>query len=89
MAASLSAPQLFLIANDLAHMQIVVSVDESDIAAIREGQPVRFTVQARPRERFTGRVEQVRLQSTTLENVVSYRVVVSRGEPGEQAPARA
>src|SRR3954470_14479786 len=76
-AASLSAPQLFLIANDLTHMQIVVSVDESDIASIREGQPVRFTVQARPNERFRGRVEQVRLQSTTQENVVSYGVVVS------------
>jgi HlyD family secretion protein len=80
-AASLSAPQLFLIANDLSRMQIVVSVDESDIASIREGQPVRFTVQARPRERFEGRVEQVRLQSTTLENVVSYGVVVSVENP--------
>jgi HlyD family secretion protein len=80
-AASLSAPQLFLIANDLSRMQIVVSVDESDIASIREGQPVRFTVQARPRERFTGRVDQVRLQSTTLENVVSYGVVVSVENP--------
>jgi HlyD family secretion protein len=80
-AASLSAPQLFLIANDLSRMQIVVSVDESDIASIREGQPARFTVQARPRERFTGRVEQVRLQSTTLENVVSYGVVVSVENP--------
>lgn len=80
-AASLAAPQLFLIANDLRHMQIVVSVDESDIASIAEGQPVRFTVQARPRERFTGRVEQVRLQSTTLENIVSYGVVVSVENP--------
>ena len=80
-AASLSAPQLFLIANDLSHMQIVVSVDESDIASIREGQPARFTVQARPRERFNGRVQQVRLQSTTLENVVSYGVVVTVDNP--------
>jgi HlyD family secretion protein len=80
-AASLAAPQLFLIANDLRRMQIVVSVDESDIASIAEGQPVRFTVQARPRERFTGRVEQVRLQSTTLENIVSYGVVVSVENP--------
>jgi HlyD family secretion protein len=80
-AASLSAPQLFLIANDLSRMQIVVSVDESDIASIREGQPARFTVQARPRERFAGRVEQVRLQSTTLENVVSYGVVVTVENP--------
>jgi HlyD family secretion protein len=80
-AASLAAPQLFLIANDLRRMQIVVSVDESDIASIAEDQPVRFTVQARPRERFTGRVEQVRLQSTTLENIVSYGVVVSVDNP--------
>jgi HlyD family secretion protein len=81
-AASLAAPQLFLIANDLTQMQIVVSVDESDIASIREGQPVRFTVQARPSERFTGRVEQVRLKSTTTENVVSYDVVVSAENKG-------
>jgi len=80
-AASLAAPQLFLIANDLSQMQIVVSVDESDIASIREGQPVRFTVQARPSERFTGKVEQVRLKSTTTENVVSYDVVVSAQNP--------
>jgi HlyD family secretion protein len=81
-AASLSTPQLFLIANDLTHMQIVVSVDESDIASIQEGQPVRFTVQARPSEKFTGRVEQVRLKSTTTENVVSYDVVVSAENKG-------
>jgi HlyD family secretion protein len=80
-AASLAAPQLFLIANDLSRMQIVVSVDESDIASIHEGQKARFTVQARPRERFEGRVEQVRLQSTTLENVVSYGVVVTLDNP--------
>ena len=48
MAASLSAPQLFLIAEDLSRMQILVSVDESDIGEIHEGQEVRFTVQAYP-----------------------------------------
>ncbi|HSJ62663.1 MAG TPA: efflux RND transporter periplasmic adaptor subunit, partial [Gemmatimonadaceae bacterium] len=68
-AASLSAPQLFLIANDLSRMQILASVDESDIGQIREGQPVRFTVQAYPTEAFEGTVQQVRLQSTTQENV--------------------
>lgn len=75
-AASLSAPQLFLIANDLSRMQILALVDESDIAVIQEGQPVRFTVQALPSETFTGRVQQVRLQSTIAENVVNYTVVV-------------
>ena len=75
-AASLSAPQLFLIANDLSRMQILAQVDESDIALIREGQPVRFTVQALPDEPFTGTVQQVRLQSTIAENVVNYTVVV-------------
>ena len=75
-AASLSAPQLFLIANDLSQMQILASVDESDIAQIKNGMPVKFTVQAMPRETFTGSVRQVRLQSTIQENVVNYTVVV-------------
>ena len=75
-AASLSAPQLFLIANDLSHMQILASVDESDIGMIKEGQPVRFRVQAYPNESFTGAVRQVRLQSTTQDNVVNYTAVV-------------
>jgi HlyD family secretion protein len=80
-AASLNTPQLFLIANDLAQMQILASVDESDIGMIREGQPVRFSVQAYPNETFTGTVQQVRLQSTTQENVVNYTVVVSVKNP--------
>jgi HlyD family secretion protein len=75
-AASLSAPQLFLIANDLSQMQILASVDESDIGRIEEGQAVQFTVQAYPSEPFEGTVQQVRLQSTTQENVVNYTVVV-------------
>ncbi len=75
-AASLSAPQLFLIANDLSRMEILASVDESDIGLIREGQTVRFTVQAYPEDTFFGSVRQVRLQSTMQENVVNYTVVV-------------
>jgi HlyD family secretion protein len=75
-AASLSAPQLFLIANDLSRMQILADVDESDIAQIRDGQEVRFSVQAIPRERFAGTVRQVRLQSKTQDNVVNYTVVI-------------
>lgn len=75
-AASLSAPQLFLIANDLGQMQILASVDESDIGQIQIGQPVSFTVQSYPDETFTGTVKQVRLQSKTQDNVVNYTVVV-------------
>ncbi len=76
-AASLSAPQLFLIANDLSQMQILANVDESDIGQIAVGQPVTFTVQAYPNRSFNGAVQQVRLQSTTQDNVVNYTVVIS------------
>lgn len=75
-AASLAAPKLFLIANDLSRMQILVGVDESDIGRIKEGQTARFTVQAYADKTFTGTVSQVRLQSTTQDNVVNYTVVV-------------
>lgn len=75
-AASFSAPQLFLIANDLSRMQILASVDESDIGRIREGQQVRFTVQAFDERQFEGTVRQVRLQSRVQDNVVTYTVVV-------------
>jgi HlyD family secretion protein len=76
-AASLSAPQLFLIANDLSQMQILAQVGESDIAQIKDGQPVSFTVQALQGQTFKGEVKQVRLQSTTTDNVVNYTVVVA------------
>ena len=76
-AASLSAPQLFLIANDLSEMEILASVDEGDIGSIKDGLPVSFTVQAYPNQMFKGSVRQVRLQSTTVENVVTYTAVVS------------
>jgi len=76
-ASSLSAPELFLIANDLSQMQILANVDESDIGTIAVGQSVTFTVQAYPNRTFTGMVQQVRLQSTTQDNVVNYTTVVS------------
>ena len=80
-AASFSAPQLFLIAADLREMQILVSVDEADIGAIRVGQPVSFTVEAYPNRTFTGTVRQVRLKSATSNNVVSYTAVVGVANP--------
>jgi HlyD family secretion protein len=86
-AASLSAPKLFVIANDLSRMQILASVDESDIGKIQAGQPVTFTVQSFPDRQFNGSVEQVRLNSTTLNNVVSYTAVVSvSNEDGKLLP---
>jgi len=86
-AASLQAPQLFLIAGDLSEMEILALVDESDIGRIEPDQEVRFTVQAYPDRKFTGKVRQVRLQSTTQENVVNYLVAVSvDNEDGKLLP---
>lgn len=76
-AASLSAPQLFLIAQDLSRMEILVAVDESDISSIKDSQPVKFTVQSFQTRTFDGVVQQVRLQSKLTDNVVSYTVVVT------------
>jgi len=75
-AASLSAPDLFEIA-DLSQMQILANIDESDVSQVHAGQPVRFTVQAYGDTEFTGTVRQLRLQSQTTENVVSYVAVVA------------
>jgi HlyD family secretion protein len=75
-AASFQAPKLFVIAEDLTRMQIETNVDESDIGGIKQNQPVRFTVQAYPDDTFTGKVRQIRLQPTTIQNVVNYTVVV-------------
>src|SRR5947208_10332860 len=83
-AASLSAPQLFLIANDLSQMQILAQVGESDIAQIKQGQTAEFTVQALTGRTFNGTVKQVRLQSTTQDNVVNYTVVVAVDNPRSQ-----
>ena len=76
-AASLSAPTLFTIAEDLSKMQILTNVDEGDIGQIKEGQEVQFTVQAYPDKKFTGKVVQIRLGSTVISNVVNYIVVVN------------
>jgi len=80
-AASLEAPQLFLIANNLSEMQILASVDESDIGHIKPAEPVRFTVEAYPNDSFPGSVSQVRLKDSTQNNVVSYTAVVNLRNP--------
>ncbi|MEO5827694.1 MAG: efflux RND transporter periplasmic adaptor subunit [Luteimonas sp.] len=76
-AASLQAPELFKIAEDLSKMKIELAVDESDIGQVREGQAVSFTADAFPNRQFRGTVEQVRLSATTTSNVVTYPVVVT------------
>jgi HlyD family secretion protein len=80
-AASLQAPVLFTIAQDLRQMQVEVSVDEADIGRVRDGQAVRFTVDAYQERRFDGRVTQVRKQPTEVSNVVTYTVIVSADNP--------
>ncbi len=75
-AASMSAPVLFLIAGDLSEMEILASVDESEVGLIRPGQEVEFSVQAYAERTFFGKVSQVRLQSSVVENVVTYGVVI-------------
>jgi HlyD family secretion protein len=80
-AASLSAPTLFTIANDLTRMQLEAAVDEADIGTIRDGQPATFTVDSYPELSFAGTVDQVRLQPETIQNVVTYTVVILVDNP--------
>ena len=75
-AASLSAPKLFLIAEDLRAMEVHTSVAESDVGALKPEMKVNFTVDAYPNERFRGIVQQIRKASTTTQNVVTYDAVV-------------
>ena len=76
-AASFSTPELFTIAQDLTNMQVVADVDEADIADVKAGERVSFTIDAYPTETFSGTVKQVRQEATTTNNVVTYEVVIS------------
>lgn len=76
-AASFQTPTLFVIAADLTKMQIDTSVDEADISSVKVGQDVEFTVDAYPDVTFRGKVFQVRNAAVTVQNVVTYDVVVS------------
>ena len=76
-AASFQAPELFTIAQDLKEMQIEVNVSEADIGKVKEGQEVEYTLDGYPDQTFHGQVTQVRLDSTTTSNVVTYTVIVS------------
>ena len=80
-AASMQAPTLFVLAQDLTRMQVSASVDESDIGRIAAGQKVSFRVDAYPADTFTGTVSQVRLNPTTEQNVVSYTTMIDVPNP--------
>lgn len=80
--AGMSAPTLFVLAADLTKMQVNANIDEADVGRMRPGQVVAFRVDAFPTDTFTGAVEQVRLQPTTVQNVVTYQTVIA--VPNEQ-----
>jgi len=80
-AASLQSPTIFTIADDLRHMEIAVSVDETDVGRIKPGQKATFTVSAYPGREFEGAVKHVRLGSQTVSNVVTYTGIVSIENP--------
>jgi HlyD family secretion protein len=80
-AASLQAPKLFTIAQDLNQVQIEAQVDEADIGQVSRDNPVNFTVDAYPDVKFAGTVQQIRLAPTALQNVVTYTVVIAADNP--------
>ncbi|MEE9912630.1 MAG: efflux RND transporter periplasmic adaptor subunit [Deltaproteobacteria bacterium] len=80
-AASFQTPTLFTIAQDLTKMQIDASVDEADIGRIKTNQPVTFTVDAYPDLTFKGNVSEIRNAPTTVQNVVTYAVIVKVDNP--------
>lgn len=79
--ASFQAPVLFQVATDLTKMKVECSVDEADIGKVKEGQAVRFTVEAFPDEAFRGLVRQVRYSPETVQNVVTYTTIVDVENP--------
>lgn len=83
-ASSFSTPTMFIIAKDLKNMQVEANIDEADIGRVQVGQHVDFTVDAYPKETFTGTVGQIRLQPTVTSNVVTYTVVINTPNPDEK-----
>src|SRR3954453_2978509 len=79
--AGMNAPLLYILAADLTKMQVNANIDEADVGTMRPGQRVTFRVDAFPNEAFTGAVKQVRLQPTTVQNVVTYQTVIEVPNP--------
>lgn len=80
-AASMSAPTLFLIAGDLRHMELHTSVAEADVGQLKPGMDVQFSVDAFPDKTFPGQIKQVRYEATNVSNVVTYDAVVTVENP--------
>ena len=80
-AASLQAPVLFTIAQDLRDMQVEAAIDEADVGRLRVGQSASFTVDAFPRRSFSGGIKQIRKSPQNVQNVISYTVVISAANP--------
>jgi HlyD family secretion protein len=80
-AASLQAPVLFTIAQDLRDMQVEAAIDEADVGRLRVGMPAGFAVDAFPRRSFAGEIRQIRKSPQNVQNVVSYTVVISAANP--------
>jgi HlyD family secretion protein len=81
LAATMQSPTLFTIANDLKRMQVNANIDEADIGNISEQVDVRFTVDAYPNESFKGQISEIRLNPQTVQNVVTYSVILGIENP--------
>jgi HlyD family secretion protein len=80
-AASLSAPTLFTIANDLTQMQVIANIDQADIGAINQNNTVSFTVDAYTGRKFEGTIKEIRLSPQNVQNVITYNVVINVQNP--------
>ena len=83
-AASLSAPTLFTIANDLTKMQVIANIDQADIGLVEQAKSATFTVDAFPGKEFKGAIQQMRLNPQTVQNVVTYNVVFDVDNPDQK-----
>jgi HlyD family secretion protein len=83
-AASLSAPTLFTIANDLTQMQVIANIDQADIGLVEQAKSVQFSVDAFPSDSFTGKIQQIRLNPVNTQNVVTYNVAIEVSNPEEK-----
>ena len=83
-AASLSAPTLFTIANDLTKMQVIANIDQADIGLVENAKSVKFGVDAFPGKDFEGKIEQMRLNPQNVQNVVTYNVVIDVDNPEQK-----
>ncbi len=83
-AASLSAPTLFTIAQDLTQMQVIANIDQADIGLVEQAKGVNFTVDAFPSDEFKGTIQQMRLNPQNVQNVVTYNVVIDVANPEQK-----